>query len=114
MAYPRQGEVWDVDLAPDHTRTPGGTILPALVVSIDGFNAVPDTLIFVLPISAEARPRLTRVALDGQEGGLDGPAMILCDHLRTVDRRRMLRLRGTVEPETLARAAALVQRIVRV
>ena len=114
MAFPRQGEIWDVDLAPDHNRTPGGTVLPALVVSIDGFNAVPDTLIFVLPISDEAHPRLTRIALQPPEGGLERSAMILCDHLRSVDRRRLLRLRGEVEPETLARAAALIQRIVRV
>jgi mRNA interferase MazF len=114
MAFPRQGEVWDVDLAPDHGRTPGGLVQPALVISIDGFNAVPDSLVFVLPISADARHRLTRVALQPPEGGVDVPSNILCDHLRAVDRRRMLRLRGEVDPATLAQASAVIQRIVRV
>jgi mRNA interferase MazF len=114
MATPRQGEVWDVDLAADHDRAPGGTVQPALVLSVDGFNAVPDSLIFVLPITANARPRLTRLAIAPPEGGLDEESVILCDHLHAIDRRRMLRLRGQVSRETLSAAAALVQRIVRV
>jgi mRNA interferase MazF len=104
---PSMGEVWDVDFDPRGGREQGG-IRPALVISIDRFNRVPNGLHFVVPITGTDRNIRYHVRMLPPEGGLTKPSVIMCDQARSQSERRFLRRRGMVSPDIVRRVQAMV------
>jgi mRNA interferase MazF len=104
---PSMGEVWDVDFDPQVGREQGG-VRPALVISNNQFNRVPNGLYFVAPITGRDRDIPLHVRMVPPEGGLSKPSVIMCDQARAQSERRFLWRRGTVSPEIVARVQALV------
>jgi mRNA interferase MazF len=102
---PKAGEIWYVDFDPQVGREQGG-IRPALVISNDYFNRVPNELHFIVPITGTDRNIRHHVRVTAPEGNLTKPSIIMCDQARSQSIERFLRLRGMVSPETLR----LVQR----
>jgi mRNA interferase MazF len=100
-ASPQRGEVWLADLDPSFGHEQGGR-RPALVVSVDSFNAGLSGLVVVLPITSRLRPLPLHVPVDPPEGGLRMASAILCDAIRSVDQRRLITCWGTVTSTTMA------------
>jgi mRNA interferase MazF len=101
------GEVWDVDFDPQVGREQGG-IRPALVISNDFFNAVPNGLYFIAPITGTDRNIRYHVRLQPPQGGLTKASVVMCDQARAQSERRFLRRRGTVDRELVELVQAMV------
>jgi len=76
----RRGEVWLVDSNPIAGHEQGGR-RPALVLSVDAFNASRADLVTVLPITSRARALRSRVAVQPPEGGLSSPSYIIAEQV---------------------------------
>ncbi len=96
-----RGEVWLVDLDPTRGREQAGK-RPALILSVDDFNAGPSDLIFVIPITSKLRPLPTQVVLRPPEGGVKVECAILCDALRSISKERLVAKWGKITPATLS------------
>lgn len=99
--FPKRGEVYLVRFDP----TVGAEIRktrPALVVQNDIGNRFGETTI-VAAISSTLKLPLSPVAvlIPGREGGLEADSLVRLDHLRSVDKSRLLRRLGTVSAETM-------------
>ena len=97
---PQRGEIWLLDLDPTCGHEQAGR-RPALILSVDVFNAGPADLVFVVPITSHLRPIPTQVALRPPEGGIKVESAILCDALRSVSKQRLGAKWGRVSPATL-------------
>jgi mRNA interferase MazF len=100
-ATPARGEVWLADLDPAFGHEQAGR-RPVLVVSVDPFNAGLSGLAVVVPLTSRQRPLPLHVPVAPPEGGLRMPSSLLCDAVRSVDRRRLIAHWGTVSAATLA------------
>lgn len=92
-AFPRQGEIWWVNLDP----TVGQEISkrrPALVVSPDDMNAHLGTVL-VAPITGTHKPWPTRVSVQLQQQS----SSLALDQMRSLDRSRLVSLIETIDPE---------------
>jgi mRNA interferase MazF len=101
----KRGEVWLAALDP----TVGSEIRksrPCLIVSPDELNAYLRTAT-VVPMATGSRPAPYRLPVHFQ--GKDG--LLLPDQMRTLDRRRLVRRLGAVEPATLTAALALLREL---
>jgi len=101
----KRGEVWLAALDP----TVGSEIRktrPCVVASPDELNVELRTAI-VVPMTTGSRPAPFRVPLSFQ--GKDG--LLLPDQMRTIDRRRLVKRLGAVEPETLATLLAVLREL---
>jgi len=97
---PQRGEIWLLDINPSRGHEQAGR-RPALIFSVDVFNAGPADLVFVVPITSKLRPIPTQVALRPPEGGVKVESAILCDALRSVSKQRLYGKWGRVSPATL-------------
>ncbi len=104
---PRTGEVWDIDFDPQVGREQGG-VRPALVISNDQFNRLPNGLSIVVPITGTDRNIPLHIRLQPPEGGLTKPSVVMCDQARAQSNQRFLRRRGVVSPEIVALVQAMV------
>lgn len=104
---PRAGEVWYVNFDPQVGREQGG-IRPALVISSDFFNAAPNGLHYIVPITSRDRNLRYHVRITPPEGGLTRPSVIMCDQTRSQSIDRFLERRDRVSDETLARVQRMV------
>jgi mRNA interferase MazF len=83
---------------------------PALVLSVDAFNASPAGLITVLPITSSARLHIpSRIEVQPPEGGLSNVSYIIGEQTRTISTNRLGRPLGLVSPATLRKAADVVR-----
>ncbi len=110
VATPQRGEVWLTDLDPSFGHEQGGR-RPALVVSVDTFNAGRSGLVVVLPITSRTRPLPLHVPVDSPEGGLRMPSAILCDAIRSIDQRRLIDCWGTVNANTMSTVEDRLRRL---
>jgi len=97
---PLRGEIWLVDLDPTRGHEQAGR-RPALIFSVDAFNAGPADLVVVVPITSRIRPIPTQVVVRPPEGGVKVECAILCDALRSVTKRRLAVKWGRIGPATL-------------
>jgi mRNA interferase MazF len=97
---PQRGDIWLLELDPTRGHEQAGR-RPALVFSVDVFNAGPADLVFVIPITSHLRPIPTQVALCPPEGGIKVESAILCDALRSVSKQRLCSKWGRIGPATL-------------
>ena len=103
VTAPKRGDVVLVDFDP----TIGAEIRkrrPALVVQNDIDNRhSPVTIVAAMTsqIATESYP--TEVVVHRPEGGLSKPSAVLLNHIRSVDRRRLVGRLGRLKPETMAR-----------
>lgn len=95
-----RGQVWDINLDPIVGHEQAGS-RPALIVSVDLFNAGPSELIVVVTITRTARKVRWHVPVSPPEGGLVATSYIQCESLRSVSKRRLKRRRGRVSDATL-------------
>ena len=97
---PLRAEVWHLDFDPIIGREQAG-FRPALVLSVDLFNAGPAELVVAIPITRTQRKIRWHVPVQPPEGGLAAESFIQCENVRSVSKRRLKRRRGRVSAETM-------------
>ncbi len=108
---PRVGEIWLVDFDPPTGREQGG-VRPALVISNDYFNQLPNGLFLVAPLTTRNRGLRLHIPIAPPEGNLRKPSVIMCDQVKAASEQRMLERWGMVNDETLGHARQVVRLIV--
>lgn len=101
----KQGDIWLVRFDP----TMGSEIQntrPVMIVSPAVMNEHLNTTI-VAPLTGGSRPAGFRVPIrfDSKDG------LIVLDHVRSVDKRRLVRRLGSASPETLSRTLTVLRDI---
>jgi mRNA interferase MazF len=99
----KRGDVFLVDLNPVVGTEQAG-IRPALVVQTDRANvASPHTII--IPFTARIREAKlpSHVRVPAGTGGLTEQSVLLCEQIRVIDKRRLVRRTGHIEEEDLRR-----------
>lgn len=100
VVHPRRGEVWLVDFDP----TLGAEIQktrPAVVIQNDVGNRVSPITIVAAITSTVKRVYPFQVFLPTGEGGLDNDSVVTLNHIRSIDRQRLVRRIGSVSDDTL-------------
>ena len=102
MTRPRRGDVYLVSFDP----TLGAEIRktrPALVVQNDIANRYsPITIVAAVTSHREGRLYPTEVLLRVPEAGLSVDSVVLLNQIRSIDRQRLTRRLGTVDPLTMS------------
>jgi mRNA interferase MazF len=108
LSAPRRGEVWLASFDPVVGHEQAGR-RPALVLSVDAFNAGPAGLVTLLPITSARRPLPSRIELRPPEGGLTSVSYVIGEQTRTLSARRLARPLGVVTPSTMKRVEDVVR-----
>jgi len=102
----RRGEIWWVDFDP----TQGAEIRktrPAVVITADGLNRARRTVV-VVPLSSGPQPHPPVVVATPSLGQR---SVAVCDQLRAVDKRRLIRNDGRLSAADLASVEEGIRRI---
>lgn len=98
----RRGDIFMANLDPTRGAEQAGT-RPVLVVQCDLANErIPTVTVVPLTSNARAARFLFTVAVSAAESGLAIDSVILVFHLRTLDKARLIRRMGHLEPETMS------------
>jgi len=100
MDYPQRGEIWLVSLDPviGHEI---GKVRPALVVSNNYNNQFAQT-VTILPITSKVTKVYPfEVFLSKHESGLPKDSKIKANQVRTIDKKRLIKIVGTISKERL-------------
>ena len=100
MTHPQRGEIWLGDFDPTRGREQAGK-RPALVVSVNEFNAGGADLVVVLPITSKFKGIPWHVEVAASEGGLKTRSFIKCEDVRSIAKDRLTKRWGRVSPATL-------------
>src|SRR5438874_1630374 len=106
-SFPRRGSLYQVKFDP----TVGHEIRktrPAIVISNDHLNEMAATVL-VMPITSGRYAYFHWINLEPPEGGLTRASSIVTEQIRAIDKRRLGRRLGTVNPETMARIEQAVR-----
>jgi len=98
---PNKGDVYLADLNPQKGSEQSG-VRPVVIVQIDKLNRVGNTVVVVPFTSNLKRAKLPScVFVRSGDGGLMQDSVALCHQIRVLDKSRLIRQLGTVEPQTL-------------
>ena len=100
MAKPRRGEIWLINLDPVVGHEQGRT-RPGIVVSDDKLNDGPSGLVTVIPITSAPRQIPIHIHVQRGVGGLTKESWILCDQIRTISKRRLIKPYESVDGEVM-------------
>ncbi|HLG76407.1 MAG TPA: type II toxin-antitoxin system PemK/MazF family toxin [Ktedonobacteraceae bacterium] len=101
---PRRGEIWDVNWSPGRGAEQQGT-RPALIIQNDRGNASPSyplTIVASMSRTERELPLHVRIAPTA-ENGLTDFTDVKCEQVMTIEKSRLLRKRGSINAEELAR-----------
>jgi len=103
LSYPRRGEIYLVSFDP----TIGAEIKktrPALILQNDVLNRYsPLTIVSAITSRHEESLYPTEVFVEAREGGLKVESVVLLNQIRSVDKRRLIKRLGSLNPETMRR-----------
>ena len=92
---PARGEVWFADLEPVKGHEQGAQ-RPVLIFSVDTFNNGPATLAIIIPLTTKNRNIPFHVEIHPPEGGVDKTSYIMCDHIRSISKSRLINRLGKI------------------
>ena len=101
---PRRGEIWDVNWSPGRGAEQQGT-RPALIIQNDRGNAssnYPLTIVASMSRTERELPLHVRIT-PSAENGLTDYTDVKCEQVMTIEKSRLLRRRGFISNEELAR-----------
>ena len=101
---PRRGEIWDVNWSPGRGAEQQGT-RPALIIQNDRGNAssnYPLTIVASMSRTERELPLHVRITPNA-ENGLTDYTDVKCEQVMTIEKSRLLRRRGSISNEELAR-----------
>ena len=100
MNYPKRGSVYLVNLDP----TIGSEIKktrPAVIIQNDVGNQYSPTTIIAPITSGEKETYPVQVLVTAPEGGLSNNSLVLLNQIRAVDKGRLVKYLGNLDPETM-------------
>ncbi|MDJ0844219.1 MAG: type II toxin-antitoxin system PemK/MazF family toxin [Crocosphaera sp.] len=99
----RRGEIYDARLEPVEGSEQGGT-RPVIIVSRDAINAYSPVVLAVPCTTYQSHKRIypTQVLIKASDGGLTSNSIAMADQVRVLSKTRLLKLRGTLNNETIA------------
>jgi mRNA interferase MazF len=104
-----RGDVYWADLVPRSGSEQTGH-RPVIILSHDAFNRIASwRSMIVIPVStsgAQAKRGPTAILLPKGAGGLDRESVALCHQVTTLDRGKLNRRLGALDPALLARVEA--------
>lgn len=100
-SYPRRGSVHYVEFDPSIGHEIK-KMRPAVLISNDHLNELAATVL-VMPITSGQHQYYHWIRLRPGEGGLTKHSSIITEQIRAVDKTRIRRRLGSVQPETMAR-----------
>src|SRR5205085_10614378 len=101
---PRRGEIWDVNWSPGRGAEQQGT-RPALIIQNDRGNtslSYPLTIVASMSRTERELPLHVRIT-PSLENGLTDPTDVKCEQLMTIEKSRLIRRRGYISTEEMAR-----------
>lgn len=99
MAYPTRGSVYLVNFDP----TIGAEVKktrPAVIISNDVANQY-SPIVIVAAITGRAYAKFDEVLVTPPDGGLTKPSVIQPNQIRSIDKRRLVKMLGTLSAETV-------------
>jgi len=107
----RRGDIFLVDLNPVVGTEQAG-IRPALVIQIDKANAAsPHTIIIPFTTRIREVKLPSHVRIPASVGGLAEQSVLLCEQIRVIDKRRLVRRTGNIEEEDLRKVGVAIKLI---
>ena len=108
----KRGDVYRADLDPVVGSEQGG-VRPVVIIQNDIGNQTSPTVI-VVPLTTRLKKpdQQTHVLIAPPEGGLRHPSLVLCEQVRTLEKRRLDRFLGVLSPPTLARVESALLRAI--
>jgi len=101
----RRGDIFLANLDPTVGVEQAGT-RPVLVVQCDLANErIPTVTVVPLTSNLRAGRFLFTVTVPATESGLSRDSVLLVFHVRTLDKARLIRRMGQLEPQTMSRVA---------
>ncbi len=97
---PRRGDIWDVNWSPGRGAEQQG-VRPALIIQNDRGNAslsYPLTIVASMSRTERELPLHVRIA-PSEENGLTDFTDVKCEQLMTIEKSRLVRRRGNINPE---------------
>lgn len=99
----KRGEIFYADLSPVVGSEQGG-IRPVLVVQNDVGNKYSPTVIIAAITSQINKAKLpTHIEISGDEYGLSKDSVILCEQVRTIDKRRLKERIGHLDDSLMSK-----------
>jgi mRNA interferase MazF len=103
VGFPRRGEIYWVAFDPAMGREIKKT-RPALIIQNDVSNRYsPVTIVAAISSHFATPPHPREVVVEPRESGLPKASAVLVNQIRTVDRLRLIRRSGALEPATMRR-----------
>lgn len=101
----RRGEIYFADLDPVMGSEQGG-VRPVLIIQNDLGNRFSPTVI-VLPLTASENkaPLRTHVPVRPPHGGIRKPSLVLCEQVRTLEKKRLRTRLGMLPPHVLSQVS---------
>jgi mRNA interferase MazF len=107
----RFGELWWANLDPVLGHEQAGR-RPVVIVSADWWNSSPAPVVGIVPLTSRGRGLPHHVKVVAGEGGLGVESYLMPEHLRYVDRRRLMtRVGGSLSPATLDALRPVIARM---
>ncbi len=97
----KRGDIYMANLDPVIGSEQGG-VRPVLIIQNDLGNQHGTTVIVAALTAQPKKPTMpTHVSVPTGEGGLWRDSMVLAEQVRTLEKTRLIRLLGSVSPETM-------------
>ena len=97
----RTGEIWLAALDPTVGHEQGG-LRPVVVVSSNGFHALPINMVVVVPLTGHDRGLVTQPRISSPGAGLKRASFARPEDVRAIDADRLRRRFGAVTGDELA------------
>jgi mRNA interferase MazF len=107
-----QGDIWLVNLDPIvHSET--GKTRPGLIISVDAMNHHSPRIIIAPITSSVGRIYPFEALVAPGTSGLAKDSKIMLDQIRSIDKKRLVRKVGVLEPNLLQRACTIVCKLIK-
>ncbi len=107
-SLPSYGDIWLVDFSATQGREQVGN-RPALVISPNKFNHGPAELAIVVPFTRTDRQIPLHVPVDPPEGGLRERSLAMCEMIRSISRKRLIKRSGGASAATMSAVTVRVR-----
>ena len=105
---PLKGEIWCANLSPTIGHEQAGR-RPVLIISENIFNRSKADLCMVLPLTSTIRNIPAHFPIKPPEGGLKIPSAIMCENIRGISKKRLIKRWGKVTRITLVKVRDILR-----
>jgi len=106
----KRGSICLANLNPVTGHEQAGT-RPCLVISAEGFNNGGADLVIVLPLTKTERGIPAHIEICSPEGGLSYKSFAMCEMIRSISKKRIIKNLGIVSDDTMIQAEKNLTRL---